>query len=322
MAIFPPLESLRNASYKPGLYVFIWISLVAILVLLFAGGFTTSIRAGMAFLDWPLSNGSLNPNGWLHESDQFAEHSHRLLGMQVGALSFVLMVWIFFVEQRKFVRRLAVAIFLLVLFQGVLGGLRVLLDPLNGMQSIWVSRGFAIAHACGAQLILCLWVFQLVFQSRRGVQAAHFFTSKRSLGYWATGALVVQLILGAVMRHSDAGLAIPTFPKLPDGSWVPSIWSFEVGIHWVHRAWAIGVSAFILAMMIQFWRERERFFKAFSLGILFVLSLQVALGIYVVLTLKNPYVATLHMLTGAILLALVWGGFCCQKISNHAFQHE
>ena len=32
-----------------------------------AGGFTTSIQAGMAFLDWPLSNGSVNPPGWLTE---------------------------------------------------------------------------------------------------------------------------------------------------------------------------------------------------------------------------------------------------------------
>ena len=43
-------------------------------IVLQAGGFTTSINAGMAFLDWPLSNGSVNPKGWLTESDKFAEH--------------------------------------------------------------------------------------------------------------------------------------------------------------------------------------------------------------------------------------------------------
>ena len=66
----------RTADFKLGLYILL-LSLVAI-TLLFAGGYTTSIKAGMAFLDWPLSNGSINPEGWLTESDKFAEHSHRL----------------------------------------------------------------------------------------------------------------------------------------------------------------------------------------------------------------------------------------------------
>jgi hypothetical protein len=57
-----------------------------------AGGFTTSIRAGMAFLDWPLSNGSVNPPGWLTEIDKFAEHSHRLAAAGLGLLAIVIAV--------------------------------------------------------------------------------------------------------------------------------------------------------------------------------------------------------------------------------------
>ena len=55
-----------------------WATLLWAVLVLQAGGFTTSIQAGMAFLDWPLSNGSVNPPGWLTEIDKFAEHSHRL----------------------------------------------------------------------------------------------------------------------------------------------------------------------------------------------------------------------------------------------------
>ena len=51
-----------------------------------AGGFTTSIGAGMAFLDWPLSNGSVNPPGWLTDLDMFAEHSHRLAAAKFGLI--------------------------------------------------------------------------------------------------------------------------------------------------------------------------------------------------------------------------------------------
>ena len=64
------------------LFALLWSILV-----LQAGGFTTSIHAGMAFLDWPLSNGSVNPPGWLTEIDKFAEHSHRLAATVLGLLA-------------------------------------------------------------------------------------------------------------------------------------------------------------------------------------------------------------------------------------------
>ena len=73
----------RTDGYKPLFFLFCLFALGWITVLLYAGGMTTSIKAGMAFLDWPLSNGSVNPAGWLTESDKMAENSHRLLGMKI-----------------------------------------------------------------------------------------------------------------------------------------------------------------------------------------------------------------------------------------------
>ena len=90
------LTSKRTAEYQPWLFAFCVFALCWITPLLFAGGFTTSIRAGMAFLDWPLSNGSLNPQDWTIQSDMLAEHSHRLLGMIIGFLSLglLLLLWL------------------------------------------------------------------------------------------------------------------------------------------------------------------------------------------------------------------------------------
>jgi cytochrome c oxidase assembly protein subunit 15 len=277
----PIISSHKNhkSEFQPGLYAFCWLSLLAVLILLFAGGVTTSIKAGMAFLDWPLSNGSLNPEGWLSESDQFAEHSHRLLGMQIGILSLVLCIWVWLKDKRPSVRLCALALVGLVGFQGVLGGLRVLLDPLNGMDSVWISRAFAIAHACGGQLILCFWVYQVVAQSRWATRVNENGKSfAPAVGYWAFGVIFIQLILGAVMRHSDAGLAIPTFPKLPNGSWIPSVWSFPVGIHWAHRAWAIVVSIALVAWVVQLFRARPHFLKIFATLIALVLIAQIGLA--------------------------------------------
>ena len=68
----------RTAIYKPALAWFAALGSAWVFVLVALGAFTTSIGAGMAFSDWPLSNGSVNPHGWLTEIDKFAEHSHRL----------------------------------------------------------------------------------------------------------------------------------------------------------------------------------------------------------------------------------------------------
>ena len=52
--------------------------------LIFVGGLVTSWQAGMAVPDWPLSFGSLNPEGWWANFPVRLEHGHRLLGALVG----------------------------------------------------------------------------------------------------------------------------------------------------------------------------------------------------------------------------------------------
>ena len=140
------LTANRSAAYKPALFSFCIVCLCWITLLLFAGGFTTTIRAGMAFLDWPLSNGSINPQGWTTESDKLAEHSHRLLGMKIGLLSIALYLWTWLREARASVRGLARLLLLVVILQGVLGGARVRFDWLNteAATNLWdkASRSF------------------------------------------------------------------------------------------------------------------------------------------------------------------------------------
>ena len=53
-------------------------------LLIFVGGHTTTAGAGMAFPDWPLSGGSVNPNQWWNDVFQRLEHGHRLIASLVG----------------------------------------------------------------------------------------------------------------------------------------------------------------------------------------------------------------------------------------------
>ncbi|MEX2381909.1 MAG: COX15/CtaA family protein [Opitutales bacterium] len=311
----PSLKT-RTNTYKPALAWFCMVALVWTTFLLYAGGFTTSIQAGMAFLDWPLSHGSVNPEGWIQDRDMRAEHSHRLLGTFVGMLTLTLCLWLYLRESRRNVRILGFGAIFLVILQGALGGARVLYDQLNTLSDHnMMAQTFAIAHACLAQIFVCLLVMIAASTSRSGIRRSHEKEKPHLPGavrFWAvtgTIAIFLQLIVGAIMRHNHAGLAIPSFPwSTADGGLLPALWSFHVSIHFAHRVGAILVTLAIVILCVRIWRSPEaRRVLGTSASALFALVLvQFALGALTVLTTKNPHVATLHVIFGAFLLATCW----------------
>lgn len=305
----------RTGSYKKYLFYFCVCTLGWTTLLLYAGGMTTSLKAGMAFLDWPLSNGSVNPEGWLTESDKMAEHSHRLLGMKIGFLSISLFIWTLIRESRAWVRTLARMLVLLVVFQGLLGGARVRFDQLNIMtEHNWIAQSFAVAHACGAMLVLGLLMTITLASSRRWIEARKepsgwIPAGVKSWGLIATASLFLQILIGAIMRHADAGLAIVKFPLASANSLLPVYWNFDVGIHFAHRVGALVVTVVLCIFIVKILASpvSGRAFGYGALLIVILLSLQIYLGALTVWSAKNPHAATAHHLVGAFLLAGTWG---------------
>lgn len=176
-------------------------------ILLLWGAVVTSIGAGMAFPDWPSSLGSynlLNPvEGWWLIPAYLAEHGHRLIASLVGMLTVGLAVWTWWEDPRRWMHKLGAAAVLLVVFQGILGGLRVL----------WVSVDMALIHACVAQVFFAVLVAMTVFvtdtwRERRDVLPDGEDTTRlRRLAYMTVGVIYVQIVLGALLRHPGAGLA-------------------------------------------------------------------------------------------------------------------
>lgn len=304
----------RTPAYKPGLAWFCIFAMIWATLLLYAGAYTTSIEAGMAFLDWPLSNSSVNPDGWLSDPEMRAEHSHRLLGAKLGLLSIALVVWTMLRESRKSVRLLAWALLALVISQGLLGGLRVLLDQLNiGGDNNTIAQTFAILHASGAQIVVCALVALAVMCSRfwidnrAGLQLPVHPVIQRT-GLITCAILFIQIILGAMMRHTGGGLAIPTFPLTPEGGILPLHWNFQITTHWLHRLGAVVVCA---SIAVFFWQllanaSTRRAWWHLILAASVLIVVQIALGAATVLTYKNPVMASTHMLVGAFLLATIW----------------
>ena len=112
------------------LHRFAVLAAIATFLLLGAGGLVTSHEAGMSVPDWPNSYGynmfAFPPSKWI--GGIFYEHTHRLWATAVGLMTTILAVWILLKDPRKWMKWLGVAAFLLVVAQGVLGGLRVVLN--------------------------------------------------------------------------------------------------------------------------------------------------------------------------------------------------
>jgi cytochrome c oxidase assembly protein subunit 15 len=295
----------QTAEYKPKLAIYSLLVVFATTFLLYAGGFTTSIGAGMVFPDWPLSNGSLNPEGWLQDQAMMAEHSHRLLGATIGLLTLSLAIWVWLKDSRTWMRHLAMAALVAVIIQGLLGGFRVLFNSLQ----------FAMIHGCVAQLFLCIlvsiaagqspWWFRKFPESKNHRKAS---SKVKRLGLIVCGLIFLQLIVGAVMRHSGAGLAIPTFPLTPEGGFIPETWNFRVITHFAHRAMAL-----VIFLTYLYWGSGivtshllDKRIKGIAWTGILLLFTQVSLGAMVIWTSRSPIPTTVHMLVGAFLFAVSW----------------
>ena len=125
----------------------------------------------------------------------------------------------------------------------------------------------------------------------------------RNLTIVTTVATYVQIILGATMRHNDAGLAIPDFPWV-FGGLVPPVWSLGIALHYAHRVGALVVTLLMLATTAHvFYHHRpRRELTRTSALLLVLLALQITLGALTILTGKEYVINSLHVVTGGAVL--------------------
>jgi cytochrome c oxidase assembly protein subunit 15 len=271
----------------------------ATLLLVAAGGMVTSTNSGLSVPDWPTSYGYSMYSFPLSRmvGGIFYEHGHRLIASTVGFLTIGLVVFVWRVDPRAWMRRLSLVGLGAVILQGVLGGLTVL---------YMLPAPVSIGHAGLAQLFFCLTVSVALFTSRSWLAPAVAPVDDATLRGRALGltiAIYIQILLGATMRHIGAGLAIPDFP-LSFGHVIPPMWSAQIAVHFAHRAFALVVAAWIVANAVYVWRRHRerRELVGPATWLVGLVVVQATLGALVVLTAKQPVLNTLHVATGAIVL--------------------
>lgn len=300
------MTSLETDSLR-GPHRFAVLLACAVVLLITAGGLVKSLEAGLSVPDWPTSYGGLNPPRWWEIENVRAEHGHRLIAGTVALLTVGLAVWLHLRERRSWVKRLAVLAVLAVLLQALLGGVTVL---------FFLPTAISVSHAALAEIFLCLVVTLAVVTSpnwRRGGEGPGERPGEGSgagrpriwLAPVLVGAVFVQILVGAVMRHTGAGLAIPDFP-LAFGRLVPPELTFPIAVHYAHRVGAAVVTALVAGVIAQVlrrgWGVRGLRYPALALGLL-VLA-QITLGGLVVLSGRAVLPNTVHVGVGATILAL------------------
>lgn len=313
----------RGAAWR---FSYAALTALCALVLLCAGGLVTSKGAGMAVPDWPTTFGY---NMFFFPLSRMAggvlyEHSHRLLGTLVGLLSTGLMLWLWVAEPRRWLKGAGAMAVILVVVQGLLGGLRV----------VFGEARLGIPHAVTGQAFFVLLAAIALWSSGywRGVEAAAAGAPAAALGRvqraaaLLIGVIVAQLVLGAVMRHAHRGLSIPDFPLAYGRVW-PGLdagamarvnsWRGEAlglpettpGLILAHLAHRLLAVAAVGAAAVMFARGRRIRGAAgvrwWGLAVLGLVVAQFALGVWTVWSNKAADIATAHMALGSVLLAAV-----------------
>ncbi|HYV51588.1 MAG TPA: COX15/CtaA family protein [Dongiaceae bacterium] len=264
----------------------------AVLFLLVAGAMVTSTGSGLAVPDWPLSFGKVMPP---MQGGVFYEHGHRMVATAIGLLTILLAIWTSRVEPRAWVRRLTWGALGLVILQGVVGGMTVLLRL-----PVWTSA----LHACLAQGFFLVIVFLALAHSpsweKRDITLSPQSHLPR-LALLTTIAIYGQLVLGAVMRHMNAALAIPDFPTVFGGLF-PPVWTPQILIHFAHRVGALIVTLLVFGTAVAA-RRAPRNLRTLALGMTLIVLVQVMLGASIIWTSRQVVVATVHVVVGAVLLA-------------------
>jgi cytochrome c oxidase assembly protein subunit 15 len=327
--------ALPHASRRLGLLrPFSKLMVIAILLLIFFGGQVKSHDAGLSVPDWPLTYGQ-NPitypiSEW--RGGIFHEHFHRLYAGVVAIMTVFLAIGLQLKSPYRWLKSLGWLAVFAVLLQALLGGL-----------TVWYQLPVLVSssHATLAQTYLVLIIIIAYGLSREREQRKQSMDVPGRRERWnviATLALVViavlygQLLLGALMRHTESGLAIPDFPKTA-GRWIPRFddatvawvndWRWDHGplasgeqlhdvtlgqvvLHFSHRAGGLVVLACALGVLYAAARIRAQRPELWRTALIFLaLTLtQFTLGMFTVWTQKTPLITSTHVMTGAALLGL------------------
>jgi heme A synthase len=276
-------------------------------VLLLVGGLVHGTGSSLACPDWPLCHGQFFPE--MTRGVEY-EHSHRLVAGAVATMTVILGVALYRDARYRALRPLAIAAPIMVLAQAVLGGITVLLR---------LPKAVTLSHLT---LSMCFFSVLILIAVRtapsrsasapsgQGIdpaapESAALLRTRPLIGA-SIVAILGQIFLGGLVRHSMAGLACITFPLCFGHFWPPESSSvYSERVHMLHRFGAVIVTVLVFASAILVARRALQGSRVRTLAVAapVLVIVQATLGVLSVTSLLHLPTVTAHLGVGALLLA-------------------
>ena len=317
-------------------YYWLLLSLFLVFTMVIVGGLTRLTNSGLSITEWELFEGifpPMNSEEWeeyfnLYKKIPqyillnnamtlsefkiifFWEYYHRFLGRIIGILFFIPLLYFYLTNKisKKYISSCFLILFL-ILTQGIVGWYMVKSGLVNNVS---VSHYRLSLHLVIAFIIISI-IFWLILNVKEKTYNNFFILKKNSYLFYFLFILVfLQIIIGAFVSGLDAGLIYQTWP-LMDKTYFPSDVNinnfadyFNFNNHglvqFIHRNIGYLIVLYVALLGYIFFKNNLRkLFKPFYL-VLFIIFLQIILGVSTLISGLNIYLASTHQICSLILI--------------------
>ncbi len=319
----------------------LWLVAAACVLMIVVGGVVRLTHSGLSMTNWRPVTGVVPPltdAAWQAEFAAYRqtpeyekvnagmslaefraifwpEFIHRILGRVVGlVVALPLLIGLIRGQFRPGLRAHVVGIGLLFLAQGVMGWLMVK----SGLVDDPKVSPYRLALHLSLAISLLAWCLWLIFQRRWRVSSDKIVGQLRSIANWLLGAVILQILVGALVAGHRAGHASDTFPLMhhrliplgmgvEDHPWLVNLVANPLTVHFEHRWFAFVVLGLALWLFLVVRRhDTRRPLGTAATALLHLLGLQILLGIATILTNVPVWLASLHQLGGVAVFACTW----------------
>lgn len=270
---------------------------VAIFCLVALGGSVRAMNAGLACPDWPLCFGDIIPD---YHPQVYFEFLHRVLAGFVGVAAFYLNIQVIRAPgNSKCLKGCAAVSILILLVQIVMGGLTVLLQLHEKVVALHLALGTGF-------FALSVWIY-LTLAFKNKFKSAIYGAGVSGSGRLKKACLTLlvaiygQILLGGLVASHYAALVCVDFP-LCNGQFIPTFQGI-IGLHVIHRLGAYTLTLIVLGFVVFVFKQvKDPEMRKWAIIALFILCVQITIGIANVIYLTPPLLTVLHLAIGTLLL--------------------
>ena len=312
------------------------ITMLLVFLIIIIGGLTRLTNSGLSITEWELFKGifpPLNDAAWENyfslykEIPQYQllnfnlslnefkiiyywEYAHRLIARFIGLFFLIPLIYFYFSKKIKFKYiKICFIIFLLIVFQGIIGWYMVKSGLINNVS---VSHYRLSVHLSTAIIIISS-IFWLLKNIHSNSNKKFFSFSNNNLPFQLLILIILfQIILGAFVSGLDAGQIYQTWPKMgstffPDDIAYKTLIEFlnfenHSLVQFYHRTLAYIILLYSLYLIFYVYNKRISYLYKGITILSFFLILQVTLGVFTLVSGLNMYLASMHQVTSVLLI--------------------